>query len=138
MNAFIKGTLVAAISAAIATSVPTPASSATYIGGFVLFSNYHTRQSAFVAVGYTTYGGTIYGDGRIIMPNNAIYYPNAYGRYPWGAYVYYNPHRVVYHYDYARSYRWDRTALHGRGHGHAYGHYKMHENNGHHYGHDHG
>ena len=121
MSALIKLAMIAAATAIIATSTLAPASAGVSVGAFVLFSNYHTRQAAYIAVGYTTYGGTIYGDGRIIMPSGVVYYPNHYGVYPWGSYVYYSPRVVVYHYDHYRTYAWDRSGYHR---GHAYGHYK--------------
>ena len=110
---------------------------AAVIGGIILYNNYiHKRQAANSVVGYTANGGTVYGDGRIVMPNGQTYYPNSNGVYPWGTPAYYSPRATqsAYRYDYDRTGQWDRTGRHGRGH--AYGHYKDHDNNGHHYGQD--
>src|SRR5579884_2153596 len=57
------------------------------IGGLILYNNYqHKRQAANTIVGYTRNGGTVYGDGRIVMPNGSTVYPNSRGQYPWGQY----------------------------------------------------
>ena len=65
-------------------------------------------------VGYTRNGGTIYGDGRIVMANGQTFYPDANGQYPWGQDAYYNqnfqPSTVVYDYD--RTGRWDSMHRH--------------------------
>jgi hypothetical protein len=76
-------------------------------------------------VGYTRNGGTVYGDGRIVMPNGSTIYPGRNGRYPWGQYAYYTPRSSGYTYDYARTGRYDRTQSHGRHYGwrHAHKHH---------------
>ena len=88
------------------------------IGGIILYNNYqHKRQAASSVVGYTRNGGTVYGDGRIVMPNGATIYPNARGQYPWGQPAYYRPGATGYTYDYDRTGEYDRTHRHGnRGH----------------------
>ena len=71
------------------------------IGGIILYNNYqHKKQAANRIVGYTRNGGTVYGDGRIVMPNGATVYPNAQGQYPWGQAAYYQPNASGYTYDY--------------------------------------
>jgi hypothetical protein len=99
---------------------------AAVVGGIILYNNYvHKKQAANTVVGYTANGGTVYGDGRIVMPNGRTYYPNANGVYPWGTPAYYSPRANprAYTYDYARTGRWDHT---GRHRGHAYGHANPH------------
>lgn len=105
------------------------------IGGIILYNNYqHKKQAANRIVGYTRNGGTVYGDGRVVMPNGQTIYPNANGQYPWGQYAYYSPRANGYTYDYDRTGRYDRTHRHGeyakRGH--------WHRDNGRHHGHGHG
>lgn len=88
-------------------------SAAALIGGIILYNNYmHKRQAANTVVGYTSNGGTVYGDGRIVMPNGAVIYPGPNGQYPWGQAAYYNPYATGYTYDYARSGIYDRTGRH--------------------------
>ena len=96
-------------------SINTILTAAAVVGGVILYNNYvHRREAADAAVGYTANGGTVYGDGRIVMPDGRTFYPNAEGRYPWGQYAYYsqqaNPNG--YTYDYNRSGQWDRTRRH--------------------------
>src|SRR5690242_15877442 len=88
------------------------------IGGIILYNNYqHKRQAANTIVGYTRNGGTVYGDGRIVMPNGSVYYPGRNGQYPWGQYAYYSPNARGYNYDYNRTGEYDRTGRHfNRGH----------------------
>ncbi len=87
---------------------------AALIGGIVLYNNYeHKRQAANSIVGYTRNGGTVYGDGRIVMPNGQTIYPNANGQYPWGQAAYYQPDADDYAYDYNRTGQYDRTHRHG-------------------------
>lgn len=120
----------AAVSAGALTASPKPAvaqsqgtintilGAAAVIGGIILYNNYqHKKQAANAVVGYTANGGTVYGDGRIVMPNGQVFYPNAGGQYPWGQYAYYNPNANPsgYQYDYQRSGRWDRTHRHDNG-----------------------
>jgi len=126
----------AGLAAALAVgSVPKPAAAdttstvntvlgaAALIGGLVLYNNYqHKRQAANAIVGYTRNGGTVYGDGRIVMPNGQTFYPNSDGTYPWGQTAYYDPNASGYIYDPERTGEYDETHRHGRGH--AYGHYK--------------
>ena len=107
---------------------------AAVIGGIILYNNYvHKKQQANTVVGYTRNGGTVYGDGRIVMPNGATVYPNSNGQYPWGQYAYYNQNADpgAYQYDYNRSGRWDNEHRHGNGN--AYGHrHHEHGDNGEH------
>ena len=77
----------AGMAAALAVgSIPKPAAASTQstlntvlgaaavIGGIILYNNYqHKRQAANNIVGYTRNGGTVYGDGRIVMPNGHAY-----------------------------------------------------------------
>ncbi len=110
---------------------------AALIGGIVLYNNYeHKRQAANSIVGYTRNGGTVYGDGRIVMPNGATIYPNSRGQYPWGQSAYYEPYATGYLYDPDRSGRYrvrnndddDRDGSAYRvNRGRAYGHYKHHK-----------
>lgn len=102
------------------------------IGGIILYNNYeHKKQAANTVVGYTRNGGTVYGDGRIVMPSGATVYPNANGQYPWGQPAYYEPNARGYDYDYQRTGEYDRTHRHGRSaFGHSHGHH------GHHHGDD--
>jgi hypothetical protein len=86
------------------------------IGGIVLYNNYqHKRQAATTIVGYTRNGGTVYGDGRIVMPDGTTIYPGRNGRYQWGQYAYYSPYANGYQYDYNRTGEYDRTGRHDRG-----------------------
>ena len=88
---------------------------AAVVGGIILYNNYqHKRQAANTVVGYTRSGGTVYGDGRIVMPNGQTIYPNANGRYPGGQYAYYHPNfnGNAVTYDPDRSGRYDSTHHH--------------------------
>jgi hypothetical protein len=133
-------------SADTASTLTTLAGAAALIGGLVLYNNYqHKRQAANAIVGYTRNGGTVYGDGRIVMPNGQTIYPNSNGTYPWGQTAYYNPNANGYVYDTQRTGDYDTTHRHGRGHayghangnnGNAYGH--VNGNNGNAYGHGNG
>lgn len=130
------GTLAAAIAASlVAAPLARPAAASTgstytliesglaLIGGIILYNNYqHKRQAANRIVGYTRNGGTVYGDGRIVMPDGATIYPGRNGQYPWGQDAYYMPNANGYTYDYNRSGQYDRTGRHDRGH--HYGWYK--------------
>jgi hypothetical protein len=90
-------------------------SAAALIGGIILYNNYmHKRQAANTVVGYTRNGGTVYGDGRIVMPNGAVIYPGPNGQYPWGQSAYYYPNAAGYTYDYYRTGVYDRTGRHCR------------------------
>lgn len=121
------------------------------IGGIILYNNYqHKRQAATRVVGYTRNGGTVYGDGRIVMPDGTTIYPGRNGRYSWGQYAYYAPQASGYTYDYSRTGQYDRTHRHGydrddyqrevrargwhehghRGHGHGHGHGHDHDGDG--------
>jgi len=145
-------------------TVNTIIGAAAVIGGIILYNNYvHRQQAANSIVGYTSNGGTIYGDGRIAMPNGRFYTPNSNGQYANGQYAYYNPNAraTSYNYDYQRTGQYDTTHRHGRyvyhttnvytttthpgnnGIGHAYGHdqnhndnYQNNDNNGNGHGHD--
>lgn len=85
------------------------------IGGIILYNNYeHKRQAANTIVGYTRNGGTVYGDGRIVMPDGTVIYPGRNGVYPWGQPAYYEPNAAGYAYDYNRTGMYDRTHRHTR------------------------
>lgn len=95
------------------------------IGQQVLFNNFQqTPQPANTVVGYTQNGGTVYGNGRIVMPNGQTFYPNSNGQYSFGQYVYFSPKAdpKSFTYDYKRTGQFDRTHRHGKGHAYAYGH----------------
>jgi hypothetical protein len=123
----------AGMAAALAVgSIPKPATASTQstlntllgaaavIGGIILYNNYqHKKQAANNIVGYTRNGGTVYGDGRIVMPNGQTIYPNSNGQYPWGQTAYYNQNASGYTYDTQRTGKYDTTHRHGNGH--AYG-----------------
>lgn len=80
-------------------TINTAIGAAAVIGGIILYNNYqHKRQAANRVVGYTRNGGTVYGDGRIVMQNGQTVYPNSNGQYPWGQYTYYNPNAGGYTY----------------------------------------
>lgn len=96
------------------STLTTIAGAAALIGGVVLYNNYeHKKQAANTVVGYTRNGGTVYGDGRIVMPNGQTIYPNSNGTYPWGQYAYYQPQATGYTYDTNRTGEYDRTHRHG-------------------------
>jgi hypothetical protein len=98
------------------STLNTALAAAAVIGGLVLYNNYqHKRQAANSIVGYTRNGGTIYGDGRIVMPNGQTIYPNSNGQYPWGQTAYYGSNTNGYAYDTQRTGRWDNTHRHGNG-----------------------
>jgi len=121
----------AGMAAALAVgSIPKPAAASTQstlntvlgaaavIGGIILYNNYqHKRQAANNIVGYTRNGGTVYGDGRIVMPNGQTIYPNSNGQYPWGQTAYYNQNANGYTYDTQRTGQYDTTHRHGAYHG---------------------
>jgi hypothetical protein len=78
----------AAASVSVGAFMPRPASAdttstailtaAAAIGAVVLYNNYQHKQAAANAiVGYTRNGGTVYADGRVVMPNGQTYYPNS-------------------------------------------------------------
>jgi len=111
------------------STLTTLAGAAALVGGLILYNNYqHKRQAANAIVGYTRNGGTVYGDGRIVLANGQTVYPNSNGTYPWGQTAYYNPNANGYAYDTQRTGEYDTTHRHGRGH--AYGHYKAYNGNG--------
>lgn len=92
----------------------TIAAAAALIGGIVLYNNYeHKKQAANSVVGYTRNGGTVYGDGRIVMPDGSTVYPGRNGQYPWGQNAYYMPNPAGYAYDLRRTGEYDRTHRHG-------------------------
>ena len=140
-KSFSKLAMTLATAAVLVTSVPrqpavaqsqgtvnTLLGVAAVVGGIILYNNYvHKRQTANNIVGYTANGGTVYGDGRIVMPNGQAYYPNQHGYYSWGQPVYYSQAATpsYYRYDYQRTGYYDTTGRHGNGH--AYGHYKYHD-----------
>ncbi len=95
------------------------------IGGILLYNNYqHKRQAANRVVGYTRNGGTVYGDGRIVMPDGSTIYPGRNGRYSWGQAAYYEPNANGYTYDYERSGEYDRTGRHGHHYGWRHKHHR--------------
>ncbi|MEA2786435.1 MAG: hypothetical protein QOF71_2539 [Candidatus Eremiobacteraeota bacterium] len=77
----------AAASISVGAFMPRPASAdttstiltaAAAIGAVVLYSNYqHKQAAANTIVGYTRNGGTVYADGRVVMPDGQTYYPNS-------------------------------------------------------------
>ena len=83
----------AAATVATGAMIPRPASAdttstiltaAAAIGAIVLYSNYqHKQAQANQVVGYTRNGGTVYGDGRVVMPDGQTYYPNSNGQYTY-------------------------------------------------------
>jgi hypothetical protein len=89
----------AGAAATIATGalIPAPAAASTQdtintildaaaiVGGIVLYNDFAQEQQADVVCGYTTNGGRVYGDGRIVMPDGRVFYP---GQYNGGQYVY--------------------------------------------------
>jgi hypothetical protein len=129
LNRFSKLISATGMAAALAVSaVPKPAAAdtqstmntllgaAAVVGGIILYNNYqHKRQAANQIVGYTRNGGTVYGDGRIVMPNGQTIYPNSNGQYPWGQTAYYNQNANGYTYDTQRTGQYDRTHRHGQG-----------------------
>lgn len=80
---------------ASADTTSTLLTAAAAIGAIMLYSNYeHKQQAANTVVGYTQNGGTVYADGRIVMPNGQTYYPNSNGQYAINQYGWnngYNP-----------------------------------------------
>ncbi|MDB5041832.1 MAG: hypothetical protein JWN27_2558 [Candidatus Eremiobacteraeota bacterium] len=136
LHRFSKFITAAGMAAALAVgSIPKPATAdtqstlttlagaAALVGGLILYNNYqHKRQAANAIVGYTRNGGTVYGDGRIVMPSGQTIYPNSNGTYPWGQTAYYNPNANGYAYDTQRTGDYDTTHRHGRGHAYGYGH----------------
>jgi hypothetical protein len=86
----------AAATIATGAIIPRPASAdttttlltaAAAIGGVILYNNIqHKQAQANSVVGYTRNGGTVYGDGRVVMPNGQTYYPNSNGQYANGGY----------------------------------------------------
>jgi hypothetical protein len=98
------------------STINTVLGAAAVVGGLVLYNNYqHKRQAANTVVGYTRNGGTVYGDGRIVMPSGQTIYPNSSGQYPWGQTAYYNPSANGYTYDTQRTGRYDNTHRHANG-----------------------
>jgi hypothetical protein len=93
LNRFSKLFMATGVAATVTAGamMPRPASAdttstlltaAAAIGAIVLYSNYqHKQQQANTVVGYTRNGGTVYADGRIVMPNGQTYYPDANGQY---------------------------------------------------------
>jgi hypothetical protein len=110
----VAGPLARTASASTGSTYTMIESALALIGGIILYNNYeHKRQAANTVVGYTANGGTVYGDGRIVMPNGTTIYPGRNGRYQWGQYAYYSPYANGYQYDYDRSGEYDRTHHHG-------------------------
>ncbi|HEX3466227.1 MAG TPA: hypothetical protein VHS78_19420 [Candidatus Elarobacter sp.] len=111
LNRFSKFFMASGVAAAVTTGamIPRPASAdttstlltaAAAIGAIVLLNNYqHKQAQANQIVGYTANGGTVYGDGRIVMPDGQTYYPNSNGQYAINNYGYnngYNPSTYGY------------------------------------------
>ena len=88
----------AAASISVGALMPRPASAdttstiltaAAAIGAVVLYNNYqHKKAAANTIVGYTRNGGTVYADGRVVMPDGQTYYPNSNSN---GQYAYNSP-----------------------------------------------
>jgi hypothetical protein len=93
LGRFSKFVMAAGAAATVTTGamIPRPASAdttstlltaAAAIGAIVLYSNYeHKKAAANTIVGYTRNGGTVYGDGRVVLPNGQTYYPSSNGQY---------------------------------------------------------
>lgn len=96
------------------STINTILGAAAVVGGIVLYNNYeHKKQAANSVVGYTRNGGTIYGDGRVTMPNGRTVRPNSNGQYPGGGYAYYSPQFSGATHDYKRTGQYDQTHRHG-------------------------
>ena len=111
------------------STINTVLGAAAVIGGIILYNNYqHKKQQANRVVGYTQNGGTVYGDGRIVMRNGQTVYPNSNGQYPWGQYAYYNPNANGYQYgnpnDRPRQNRENEQRYNDGNNGNHYGEYK--------------
>jgi hypothetical protein len=85
---------------ASADTTSTLLTAAAAIGAIVLYNNYERKQAAAnTVVGYTRNGGTVYADGRIVMPDGQTYYPNSNGQNAINQYGYnngYNPYNYGY------------------------------------------
>jgi hypothetical protein len=115
---FATGNIPRPASANTASTLTTLAGAAAVVGGIVLYNNYkHKQQAANQVVGYTRNGGSILGDGRIVMPNGQTIAPSTTGQYPWGQYAYYNDrfNSSTAAYDTDRSGKFDRTHHHDNG-----------------------
>jgi hypothetical protein len=67
---------------ASADTTSTIITAAAIVGAIILYNNYqHKRAAANQPIGYTRNGGVVYGDGRVVMPNGEVYYPDSYGDY---------------------------------------------------------
>ena len=84
----------AAATVAAGAAIPRPASAdtastvltgAAIIGGIILLSNANQGR-ADDSIGYTSNGGRVYGDGRVVMPDGRTFYRNGNG----GGYAYAN------------------------------------------------
>src|ERR1700736_1703394 len=110
---FSKIVMSVGAAAALATSaIPKPAAAdttstmttllgaAAVIGGIVISNNIQRKNAqANQVVGYTRNGGTVYADGRIVMPNGQTYYHNSNGQNAISQYGYnngYNPNTYGY------------------------------------------
>ncbi|MBV9409131.1 MAG: hypothetical protein JO164_09910 [Candidatus Eremiobacteraeota bacterium] len=97
---------------ASADTTSTLLTAAAVIGGIVLYNNYeHKKAEANTIVGYTANGGTVYADGRVVMPNGQTYYQNGGGynypvpnAYNGPAYGYGNGHSYPNQYGYNTTY----------------------------------
>jgi len=77
----------AAASISVGALAPRPASAdttstiltaAAAIGAIVIYNNIQRKNAAAnTVVGYTQNGGTVYADGRVVMPDGQTYYPNS-------------------------------------------------------------
>jgi hypothetical protein len=64
--------------AASADTTSTILTAAAAIGAIVIYDNIQRKNAAAnTVVGYTRNGGTVYADGRVVMPNGQTYYPNS-------------------------------------------------------------
>ncbi len=152
LNHFSKIVTATGMAAALAVgAIPKPAAASTQstvntilgaaalIGGIVLYNNYeHKKQAANTVVGYTRNGGTVYGDGRIVMPNGPTYRPDRNGRYAWGQTAYYGSNANGYTYDTQRTGRFDSTGRHGSamaGHGQSRDHGRSNQRDDHNHNH---
>ena len=69
---------------ASADTTSTVITAAAILGAIILYNNYqHKRAAANVPVGYTRNGGVVFGDGRVVMPNGEVYYPDSDGDYDY-------------------------------------------------------
>ncbi len=65
-------------------TIDTILGAAAVIGSVVLYDDYANEQANAVC-GYTSDGGVVYCDGRVVMPDGQVFYP---GQYDAGGWVY--------------------------------------------------